>query len=235
MNLLWDGLGQAIKLIFSGDSVVYAAAWRSLWISSGAVLFAAIIGVPLGTWLAERRTVTRRIILAVARAGINLPTVLIGLICYALFFSQGPLGFLGLLFTPWLILVGEFLLALPIVTSLTHAAVGGLDPRVGETATTLGATRLRRQVTYLSEARTGIVLAMVTAFARCVTELGVAVLVGGNLSRQTRTLATATAMETGKGEFARGIAMGGMLLVISLFVALLISFLSREELGRSTA
>ena len=121
------------------------------------------------------------------------------------------------------------LLALPILLALSHGAVSALDPRVGETAGILGAGRVRRLGTYLSEARSGILLAFLTAFARCVTELGIAMMVGGNIRLRTRTLATATALETGKGEFARGLAMGLVLVVIAIGVTALMVWISREE------
>jgi tungstate transport system permease protein len=132
------------------------------------------------------------------------------------------------LYTSWAIVIGEVLLALPIIVSFTHGAVKALDPRVAETALTLGAGALRRCRTYVSEARVGFLLAVLTAFARCVTELGIAMMVGGNIKGRTRTLATATALETGKGEFGRGLAMGIILLVIALLVTALMSALTRE-------
>jgi tungstate transport system permease protein len=158
-----------------------------------------------------------------------VPTVFVGIVCYALFSRRGPLGPIELLYTPWAIMVGELLLALPIVLCITHGAVQALDPRVGETALTLGAGPLRRWRTYISEARVGVMLGVLTAFARCVTELGIAMIVGGNIKERTRTLATATALETGKGEFARGLAMGVLLLVIALTVTILIAAITREQ------
>ena len=131
-----------------------------------------------------------------------LPTVFVGMVCYALFSRRGVLGPLELLYSPCGIVCGELFLAVPIIVGITHGAVKSLDPRVGETAWTLGAGPLRRGLTFISEARIGVMLAVLTAFARCVTELGIAMIVGGNIKDQTRTLATATALETGKGEFA---------------------------------
>ena len=126
---------------------------------------------------------------------------------------------------------GETLLALPIIVALAHGALASLDPRIPETARTLGAGPLRRLLTYLSEARTGLILALLTAFARCSTELGIAMMVGGNLKDRTRTLATATALETGKGEFAVGLAMGGLLLLLATGMTLLVAMLGREDRG----
>jgi len=118
---------------------------------------------------------------------------------------------------------------LPIIASLTHGAVFSLDSRVHETAVTLGAGPIRRWFTYISEARTGITLAVLTAFARCITELGIAMMVGGNIQGRTRTLATATAMETDKGAFAQGLAMGFIMLTIALLVTAIIGWLNHEN------
>ena len=158
-----------------------------------------------------------------------MPTVFIGLICFAMFARSGPLGPLDLLYTPWAIVIGEVLLAFPLIVSHTHGAVSSLDNRIGETALTLGASPVRRFLTYLSEARVGIKLAIFTAFSRCVTELGIAMMVGGNLKDQTRTLSTATALETSKGEFSTGMAMGFVLLLIALTVTLLIQFIGKTD------
>lgn len=229
MELIWEGCREAYRLLVMGDPLVLAAAWRSLWISLLSVSLASLVGVPIGTLLARVPFPTRRYLVMAFRAGMAFPTVFIGIVCYALFSRRGPLSPLELLYTPWAIVCGEFLLALPLVVSITHGAVQALDPRVGETAWTLGAGPLQRWYTYLSEARVGVTLAILTAFSRCVTELGIAMMVGGNIKGRTRTLATATALETGKGEFGRGMAMGLILLVIALAVTIGIVSLNREE------
>lgn len=216
-------------MILSGEPLVFSAAWRSLWISSLAVALATLIGLPLGTWLARSKFRGRGLVVLAFRAGMALPTVFVGMVCYVMFSRRGPLGPLELLYTPWAIVIGELLLAVPIIVGISHGAVKSLDPRVAETAWTLGAGPLRRWRTYVSEARVSVMLAVLTAFARCVTELGIAMIVGGNIKYRTRTLATATALETGKGEFARGIALGTLLLVIALVVTALIGWLSRED------
>lgn len=228
-GFLRDGLSTALQFIVTLDAAVISAAVRSLWISSLAVLIATGLGLPLGTLLARVEFAGRQWIVVLCRAGMAVPTVFLGIVCFAVFARQGPLGPTELLYTPWVIVLGEVLLGLPIVISITQGAVRSLDPRVAETAVTLGAGRVRRWTTYLSEARLGVMLGVLTAFARCVTELGIAMMVGGNIAGRTRTLATATAMETGKGEFARGLAMGFLLLVIALVVTAVIGWLGREE------
>jgi tungstate transport system permease protein len=228
MQLLWEGLQQAAQLVLEGDPLVFAAAWRSIWISTLAVILATACGLPIGMWLAGAQFFGSRLMILVFRAGMALPTVFVGMLCYALFSRQGILGPFELLYSPWGIVCGELLLAVPIIVSISHGATKSLDPRVAETAWTLGASPLRRGLTYLSEARTGVLLAVLTAFARCVTELGIAMIVGGNIKGHTRTLATATALQTSKGEIARGIAMGILLLFVALVASYLIGRLGRE-------
>lgn len=229
MQYLLDGLADAVRLLIAGEPLVYAAAWRTAWVSVSAVTLAALIGLPLGVTLARTQFPGNRLLVLLFRAGMALPTVFVGIICYSLFSRRGPLGPLELLYTPWAIVFGEFLLALPIIVGITHGGIKSLDPRVSETAWTLGVSAWRRWCTYLSEARVAVMLAVLTAYARCVTELGIAMIVGGNIKHRTRTLATATALETSRGEFARGLALGLVLLAIALSVAVLLGWLSREE------
>ena len=160
MDYLVEGLSDAIRAMVERDPVILAAAWRSVWISSLAVLIASLGGLPFGCWLARARFPGRWCLVVACRAGMAFPTVFVGIVCFGLFARRGPLGPLELLYTPWAIVLGEFMLAFPIVASLAHGAVFALDPRVSETARTLGASQLRRWMTYMSEARTGVTLAI---------------------------------------------------------------------------
>ena len=229
MQLFWDGFFSAIKLLGERDAMVLGATWRSLWVSSVAVLLASFIGVPIGLFLSRVKFFGRGMVMVSFRAGMSIPTVLIGLLCYAMFSRRGPLGGIDLLYTPWAIIVGEFCLALPIIVTWTQSSLSALDPRVAETAITLGAGRLRRCLSYLSEARVGISLSILSAFARCFTELGVAIMVGGNIRFRTRTLTTATALETARGEFERGVAMSLVLLFVAVIVTVVVAVISRNE------
>lgn len=232
MQLLWDGLVGSFTLLMERDALVLNAAWRSLWISTCAVAIASILGVPFGGWLAHTRFFGRTPIVLIARVGMSLPTVLIGLLCYAMLSRRGPLGSIDLLYTKSAIIVGEFFLAFPIIASWTHSSVRGLDTRVRETAATLGAGFCGQIWTCLTETRVSIMLAVLTAFARCITELGIALMVGGNIQGRTRTLTTATALETSRGEFERGVAMSMVLLMIAMAVTVVVAWLHRstEEL-----
>lgn len=232
MELIGEGLAEALRLLRDRDPLVLGAALRSLWISGLAVAAAAVVGVPLGSLLARRRFPGRGLCVLVSRAGMGMPTVLIGLVGYALFSRRGPLGPLELLYTPWGIVAGELCLALPIVVTWTHRGLCDLDPRLPETARTLGAGPLRRWLAYLSEARAAVALALLAAFGRCITELGIAMMIGGNVKYRTRTLATATALETARGEFARGLAMSSILLLFALVVSAAAARLDRPAEAR---
>ncbi len=229
MEMILSGITEAIQLLVSGDALVFDAAWRSIWVSTTAVLIATILGISIGTLLARRRFIGRGLLVTLFRGLMGVPTVLIGLIGYALLARQGPLGTLELLYTPWGIVLGEVILAVPIITSLTHGGIKNLDRRIPETARMLGAGPVQRWKTYLSEARLPIILAILTAFARCFTELGIAMMVGGNLKFKTRTLSTSTTLETARGEFSRAVAMSLILLAIAICITVVIALVSRED------
>jgi len=222
-----EGIQEALKLLLRLDTSVIDAATRSLWVSIVAVVVASAVGIAIGLVLARKRFTGRSVVVVAFRVGMSVPTVLIGLLCFGLLSRRGALGEFELLYTTWAIVLGEFFLALPIVVTLTHGAITRLDRRVFETAITLGAGVIQRAMTYLREARLAIMLAVLTAFSRCFTELGIAMMVGGNISGRTRTLTTATALETARGEFASGVAMSLILLTIALLVTLSIALLSR--------
>jgi len=226
-----EGVIEAGRLLTRGDPWVWEALVLTLGVSGVAVVLAALIGLPLGVFLARVRFRGRGAALAVLRAGLAMPTVFLGLVGYGLLSRRGSLGDLELLYTPAAIALCELVLALRIVACLTHGAVAALDRRVAETARTLGAGWVRRTGTYLSEARLGVALALLAAWGRCLTELGIAVMVGGNIRGRTRTLATAIALETGKGEFARGLAMGFVLLGLAFVIALGAALLARDRDG----
>ena len=232
MQLIIDGLREALQLIIALDPLLLDATWRTAWISISAVALSALMGIPLGTALARSSFPGRTLVVMFFRTAMAVPTVFVGILCYSLFARRGLLGSLELLYTPWAIVCGEVLLAFPIVVSLSHGAVSALDARVAETARTLGAGLSRRWLTYVSEARIGVVLATLTAFGRCVSELGIAMMVGGNIAYRTRTLSTATALDTSMGDYSRGLAMGLILLCLSLGVTGAVLVVGREEGSR---
>lgn len=225
MNFLSDSLRAAVQLIVAVDHDVVAAVWASLYTASCSALLAAATGIPLGVGLALGSFRGRRLVTTLCNTLMALPTVVIGLVVYALLSRRGPLGGLELLFTPTAMIVGQYILALPIMITGTASAVRGADPRILPTLTTLGATSGQRMRQLLSEVRSGILAALVAAFGRVIAEVGVAMMLGGNIRGYTRTMTTAIALETSKGEFAFGLALGMILLSVALLVNLLLNLL----------
>jgi tungstate transport system permease protein len=215
---LWEALVLATRLLWEGDPRVWGAAWVSVYVAVSATACAMVFGTPLGFLLARRRGRGQRAIETVLKTLTALPTVVVGLTVYTLLSRSGPLGFLGLLYTPGAMIVGETLLVTPLVAALTFSLVRTADPRIEETALTLGATRLRAAWTLVQELRAGFAMVVATAFGRLLSELGVALMVGGNILGATRTLTTAIALETSKGEFALAFALGMLLLCAALLV-----------------
>lgn len=199
------------------DEVAGIAA-LSLRVALLATLVACLIGLPLGVWLGITRFAGRRPLLLLLNAGLAVPTVVIGLLIYLLLSRHGPLGFLGLLFTWQAIVAAEILLALPIATVLGATAVQAVDPRVHRTALTLGAGPVRAAWAVAREARAGLAAAGIVAFSRVLSEVGAALIVGGNIRGQTRTLTTAVTLATSQGHFEMAIALGLVLLALALTV-----------------
>jgi len=201
----------------------------TLRVSVTATLLAAVASVPLGLVLVLASFPGKRVVVAVVHTLMALPTVVVGLLLYGLLSRSGPLGFLGLLYTPWAMVAGQFLLALPIITALTYSAIKGVDARVRRTALTLGATELQAGRALLAEARYGLLAAVAAGFGRAITEVGAAIMLGGNIRGLTRTMTTAITLETAKGDFALGIALGLILLAVALGANALIAVTLRAQ------
>jgi tungstate transport system permease protein len=220
-----DAFVAALHLLATRDAQVLSAAGVSLRVAGTATVLAALIGVPIGFAAAAREFRGRRLLDITLKTLTAFPTVVVGLLVYTLLSRRGMLGAFGLLYTQSAMVVGETILAAPLLAALTMAVVAGADPRIEETALTLGASRLAAAITLLAEMQRGIVAAIVTGFGRLISELGVALMVGGNIAASTRTMTTAIALETGKGDFAFGFALGlillGMAWAVNVAVALM--------------
>ena len=216
MDYIAKAIVAAFGLIVSLDAEVYYVVWTSLRVAVAACALAAAVGIPLGLTVALRRFRGREAVLLVLNTLMALPTVVVGLLLYAVLGRRGPLGAVGLLYTPMGIVLGEFVLALPIVTNLTVSAVKGLDPRLLLTCKALGASGRQQAMTILREGRFAVMAAVVAGFGRVIGEVGVAMMIGGNIAGFTRTMTTAIALETSKGEFEMGLALGMLLLLVAL-------------------
>lgn len=215
MSLL-DSIGEAIRLIAGGDAEVWRVTAVSLQVSVLALLLAILVGLPTGYAVGVGRRSVASVGSWVLHTLTALPTVVVGLTLYFVFSAAGPLGWMDLLYTRAAMVVGQFILAVPILAAVALTAVRNLPLEAHETATTLGATTPRRMQLLLVEARPALVSAVLIAFARVFTEIGAAVILGGNIRGETRTLTTVIALEYSRGDDARAVAMGLILLVVAL-------------------
>lgn len=228
MDFILDGLSRALELLLNLDPETFSAVQATLATTFLAVTAALALGIPAGFCLGFFDFPGKRALRAVADTALSLPTVVIGLLVFAFLSQRGPLGHLGLLFTIPGMALGLTILGLPIIVTMTATAVEGMDRRLTEALLTLGANRGQLASASLWEARFPVMLAALTAFGRIVSEVGIAMMVGGNIKWQTRTITTAIAMETGKGEFAMGIALGLVLMSMAFLVTLSATWLRRR-------
>ncbi|OIO05317.1 MAG: ABC transporter permease [Desulfovibrionaceae bacterium CG1_02_65_16] len=228
MDYFSEGLARAVELLLALDPETFSAVWTTAAVTALALGASLIIGLPLGFALGHFRFPGRRGVRLFVDWMLSLPTVVIGLIVYALFTTYGPLGEWGLLFTVSGMAVGLTILGLPIILSMTATAVESTDAALTQTVLSLGADKTQLLLATLSEARFAMALAAASAFGRIVSEVGIAMMVGGNIKWHTRTITTAIALETGRGEFATGIALGIVLMLVALVVNLLVALLRRR-------
>ncbi len=222
MDFFTQSISEAARMLFSLDPELYFIVYVSLRVSLLSTLIASALGIPLGFFIAVRRFRGKRAVIIVLNTLLALPTVVIGLFVYVLLSRQGALGHLGLLYTPGAIVVGQVILILPWVASFTLGAVSRIDERYRRTALTLGASPFRASLAVIREARFGILGAVIAAFGRVIAEIGIAMMLGGNIKGFTRTMTTAMALEHNKGEFVLAVALGMVLLVISLAMNILL-------------
>ena len=198
------------------------AVWVSLKTSGLAALIASALAVPAALFLAGREFRGKRLILIVNQTWMAAPTVVIGLLFYSLLSRSGPLGRFGLLYTQAAMTVGQVFLILPLIVGFSHTALRQVDRRARQTALTLGATPRQAGWIVLREARFPLLVAVLAGFARAVSEVGIAMMLGGNIRNFTRNITTSLALETAKGEFRNGVVLGGILLVLTLGINLLV-------------
>lgn len=213
-------LYRAAELIFSGNPELYSIVFRSLQISIFSTITAGIIGIPVGVMLSVKPFRGRHEIISLMNTFMALPTVVVGFFVYSFISRSGPLGFLNLLFTPVGIVIGQSILILPLIISLVHGGLSQLDKEMTETMVTFGASKLHIILKTVSEGRVPVITALISGFGRVIGEVGVSMMLGGNIRWYTRTMTTAMTLETARGEHELVMALG----LILLFVALAVSF-----------
>jgi len=222
LNEIIDGITKALQLILSGDPGFYGIVYRSLLFSGVAALLAVLWATPIAMLLGLKNFRGKSIIKGFFTAMIGIPTVVLGLFLWLLLSKAGPLGFLGLLYTPGAIILGEALLVTPLVVSIATNAIESVDPEMMNLAKTLGASESQASIAVLKEAVNGIIFSNAAGFNRAIAELGVALMVGGNLAGFTDVLTTDISNLTSRGDFSTAIALGIILLAIVFGINLII-------------
>ena len=218
MGLIGEGFFRAGTLLAMADAELLAVTWLSIKVSGAATALSLLVGMPLGTVLALLRFPGRGLVVALVNTGMGLPPVVVGLFVSIVLWRSGPLGALELLYTPTAIVVAQFVIALPVVTGLTLAAVQQIPERFRLQVQALGASRLQLLGVLIREARLPLLAALMAGFGAVISEVGASLMVGGNIRGQTRVLTTATVLETSKGNFDVAIALSVILLTLTFLV-----------------
>jgi tungstate transport system permease protein len=225
MQELWQALVQAVRLIVSLDPEVIEISLRSLYVSAAAILIAALFCIPVGGLIHFHEFKGKKVLINVIQTFYSIPTVVVGLFVFLFISRAGPLGGLELLFTPAAIIIGQVILILPILTGMTVSALSGVDKSIKDTALSMGASGSQAIWTIISEARFAVVGALILGFGRAISEVGAALMLGGNIRGYTRVLTTAISLETQRGDLVLSLALGIILISIAMVVSVIVNVL----------
>lgn len=228
MDSIIESFSRALSLILNLDKELWGIIILSIEVSGTALLAATFLGLPVSALLGFKRFPLRGAIISMLNTFMGLPPVAVGLFIYLLLSRSGPLGFLALLYTPTAMIIAQTILAFPIVASLSHSAIVSVDPIIRQASMTLGATPLQISLAIIREARYGIISAVIAGLGRVMAEVGAILIVGGNIAGFTRVMTTTIAMETDKGNFELALALGIILLTISLVINLALYFIQKR-------
>ena len=229
MGLVWDGITEAFRLIFTGDAQVYEIAFLSLGVSAVATAIALVVGLSVASFLAFRAPPGRTVAISFLNSGFALPPVVVGLIVAVLLWRTGPLGQLHLLYTPGAIVIAQAVIATPVVTALSTAALQGLHPRLRLQVLALGASRWQAAWLLFREARLALLAAVMAGFGAAISEVGATIMVGGNIKGETRTLTSATVLEVQQGNFETAMALSIILLLLIYLVILSLTVVQQRR------
>jgi len=225
---IWDGLTRAIELLISLDPEVMEVAGRSVAISGTACVLASSVCIPLGSLIHFQRFRGKRVLVNIIQTLFSVPTVLVGLLLLVLLSRAGPLGELGILFTPTAMVIGQMILVTPLLLGLTISALSGVSWEIVDAAVSLGANRSQTVWLVLREARYAVLAAVMLGFARAISEVGCALMVGGNIRGATRVITTVISLEAGKGNLELAVALGVILLLLALIINIVLNRLQQR-------
>jgi len=220
---LWNGLVKAVELIITLDPEVMQIAGRSLSIGLTSIVIGSLICIPVASLIHFNQFWGKRILVSLIQTFYSIPTVVVGLFVFVMVSNAGPLGGLGILFTPTAIVVGQVILITPILLGLTISALSGVDRTILDTARSLGASSWQVAVLVIKEARFMVVAAVIMGFGRAISEVGISLMVGGNIRGATRVITTAISLETGKGDIELALALGMILIFLALVVNIIMN------------
>jgi tungstate transport system permease protein len=232
MGIIVEGFQKALLLIMNLDAELLGIIFLSLEVSGGALIIATVTGLLLGAHISFREFPLKGIIVNLMNTFMGLPPVVVGLFLYLILSRSGPLGLMGLLYTPSAMVAAQAILAFPIITALCHSAIVNVDPIIQQSSMTLGATHAQAMITIMKEARYGIMAGVIAALGRVMAEVGAILIVGGNIAGYTRVMTTTIALETDKGNFELALALGIILLAISFMINTGLYFI--QDKGRRT-
>lgn len=230
MEVYWQGLLEAARLLFRGDPEVLEVIFRTLHVSGTATLIGLLIGLPLGTFLALASFPGRKLVVSIVNLGMGLPPVVVGLSVWLTLGRYGPLGVLGLLYSPTAMIVAQVIIAAPIITGFTIAAIQSLNPKIRLQILALGASRLQLLWLLLREARLGLLAAVIAGFGGAISEVGASMMVGGNLKGSTAVLTTSIVLEVGKGRWEIATALSIILLLLAFGITAVLT--TAQQRGR---
>lgn len=228
MNVISEGMQEALRLLLTADPDVIAITLRTIQVSGISTGISILLGVPFGTFLALNEFFGRRLVVSLVNFGMGLPPVVVGLATWLLLARYGPLGSLGLLYTPTAIIIAQAVIASPIVAGFTMAAIQSISPKLRLQILSLGANRRQYLILLLWEAKLGILAAVIAGFGGVVSEVGASMMVGGNVRGYTRVLTTATVLEVSKGKFELATALSIILLLLSFSITAILSYLQQH-------
>lgn len=231
MTIFLDGFQSAFNLLVSLDPDVLAITWRTIHVSTVATFISVLIGIPIGTVLALTRFQGRGLLVSLVNFGMGLPPVVVGLATWLMLTRYGPLGMLGLLYTPSAMILAQAIIASPIVAGFSLAAIQSVNPKLLLQIQSLGTTRFQYLILLLWEARLGILSAIIAGFGGVISEVGASMMVGGNIRGYTRVLTTATVLEVSKGKFELATALSIILLILTFIIVSLLSYLQQRKAG----
>ncbi|MEW6571576.1 MAG: ABC transporter permease, partial [Nitrospirota bacterium] len=228
MGSILEGFIKAFSLIIQLDPELLGIILLSLKVSGLALIISAVLGLPIGTFIGLKKFPGRGFSISMLNTFMGLPPVVVGLVVYLILSRSGPLGFMGLLYSPSAMVIAQTILAFPIVAALSHSAIVKVDPVIRQASLTLGATPFQMTVTLLREARYGIMASLIAALGRVMAEVGAILIVGGNIAGYTRVMTTTIALETDKGNFELALALGIILLLISFIINIFLFLIQRK-------